>query len=382
MSFQLVLIWQHCGTQRNNRKSMVKENVLYTKTQFKKEFARLMEKTSIPNTFSQEESVKVLRELHDFVQPYIPSKLFRFRKCGIDELISFEQGNIPMCVADKFPDKYDSNVFYDYTTLLDRFSSAFSITMSNIVQIARSNPAAFPDSPIKSKLLELINSNTPDSEIVKTLRADYDGFIEHIKTEIQKQEVWPRNNSYTKIGCFTEKIDSKFMWDHYADGYKGFALEYDFRKWYELNVNLYPVIYSPQMLDATEMIDRICISDYVDSIQPEEAYKEVFELFKSQLHQQCPIDSMYFIKMYLYKDKAEYSHEREWRMLKIDRETLNQDFISIPDMGYLKAIYYGFDMEPRYKTHLRSTAKAKGIREYDVVLDRNSRKYSLKVVPL
>ena len=34
MSFQLVLIWQHCGIQRNNRKSMVIENVLYTKNQF------------------------------------------------------------------------------------------------------------------------------------------------------------------------------------------------------------------------------------------------------------------------------------------------------------------------------------------------------------
>ena len=47
-----------------------------------------------------------------------------------------------------------------------------------------------------------------------------------------------------------------------------------------------------------------------------------------------------------------------------------------------RVIYYGPDMEPRYKTHLRSIAKAKGIREYDVVLDRNSRKYSLKVVSL
>ena len=358
------------------------EKKSYTRMQFKKEFARLMEKTSIPNTFSQEESVKVLKELHDFVQPYIPAKLFRFRKCGIDELISYEQGSIPMCIAYKFPDKYDSNVFYDYKTLLDRFSTAFSTTMSYIVQIARSNPAAFPNSPIKSKLLELINSNTTDSEIVNSLRTDYDGFLEQMKSEIQKQEGWPRNNKYTKIGCFTEKIDSKFMWDHYADGYKGFALEYDFRKWYALNVNLYPVIYSPQMLDATEMIDRICITDYVDSIQPEEAYKEVFDIFKTQLHQFYPIDMMYFIKMYLYKDKADYSHEREWRMLKFDRESIDQDYISIPDMGYLKAIYYGPHMEARYKTHLRSIAKAKGIREYDVVLDRNSRKYSLKVVPL
>ena len=361
---------------------MMKEKVSYTRAQFKKEFARLMEMTSIPNNLLQEERVKIIRELHDFVQPYIPAKLFRFRKCGIDEVISYEQGIIPMCVANKFTDKYDSNVFYDYKTLSDRFSIAFSLAMSNIVQIARSNPAAFPDSPIKSKLLELINSNNTNNEIVNKLRADYNGFIEQMKSEIQKQEIWPRNSKYTKIGCFTERIDSKFMWDHYADGYKGFALEFDFRKWYELNVNLYPVIYSSQMLDATEMIDRICITDYVNNIQPEEAYKDVFELFKTQLHQQCPIDSMYFIKMYLYKDEAEYSHEREWRMLKIDNNSLNQDFISIPDMGYLKAIYYGPDMESRYKEHLRTIAKAKGIREYDVVLDRNSRKYSLKVVPL
>ena len=91
---------------------------------------------------------------------------------------------------------------------------------------------------------------------------------------------------------------------------------------------------------------------------------------------------MYFIKMYLYKDEAEYSHEREWRMLKIDKDSINQDFISIPDMGYLKAIYYGPDMESRYKEHIRTIAKAKGIKEYDVVLDRNSRNYNLKVVPL
>lgn len=358
------------------------EKVSYTKKQFKKEFAKLMETTSLPSTLSQEESVKVLRELHDFVQPFTPAKLFRFRKCGIDELISFEQGNIPMCVADKFSDKYDSNVFYDYRTLSDRFDNSFALTMTYIVQVTRNNPAAFPDSPVKSKILKLIDSNITDREIVNTLRTDYDGFLEQMKSEIQKQEVWPRNNRYTKIGCFTEKIDSKFMWDHYADGYKGFALEYDFRKWYALHVNLYPVVYSPQMLDATEMIDRICITDYVDSIQPEEAYKEVFDLFKTQLHQRCPIDSMYFIKMFLYKDKVEYSHEREWRMLKIDKDSINQDFISIHDMGYLKAIYYGPDMESRYKKHLRTIAKAKGIREYDVVLDRNSRKYSLKVVPL
>ena len=361
---------------------MNKEKGLYASMQFKKEFAKLLERTSIPNTLSQEESIKVLRELHDFVQPYIPAKLFRFRKCGIDELISFKQGTISMCIANKFPDKYDSTVFYDYKSLSDRFDYSFELVMSKIVQILRSNPSFFPDGPIKSKAMGLIDSDATDSEIVNTLRLDYDGYLEQMKSEIKKQEIWPRNSRYTKIGCFTEKIDSKFMWDHYADGYKGFALEYNFKKWYALNVNLYPVIYSTKMLDGTEMIDRICISDYVDSIQPEEAFKEVFELYKAQLHLCCPIDSMYYIKMYLYKDKAEYSHEREWRMLKFDTDTINQDYISISDMGYLQAIYYGPHMEQRYKAHLRTIAKEKDIKEYDVVLDKNSRKYSLKTVPL
>ena len=84
---------------------MNKENVLDTRKQFKKKFAKLMEETSMPNNLSQDETIKVLKELHDFVQPNIPAHLYRFRKCGIDEVISFEQGTIPMCIADMFPDK-------------------------------------------------------------------------------------------------------------------------------------------------------------------------------------------------------------------------------------------------------------------------------------
>ena len=104
---------------------MAKRKTSYTKSQFKKEFARLMATTSWPNNLPQEESTKVLRELDDLVLPHIPAKLFRFRKCGIDEVISFEQGTISMCVADKFSDKYDSNVYYNYHTLTERFEKSF-----------------------------------------------------------------------------------------------------------------------------------------------------------------------------------------------------------------------------------------------------------------
>ena len=51
-------------TRKGNVK-MNKGNTSYTKMQFKKEFARLMEKTSIPNTFSLEESIKVLTDYNN-----------------------------------------------------------------------------------------------------------------------------------------------------------------------------------------------------------------------------------------------------------------------------------------------------------------------------
>ena len=215
------------------------------KSQFKIEFAKLLDNTKTPSSLSQEEHIKALRKLHDFVQPHIPSKLFRFR-------ISFEQGTIQMCIAEKFSDIYDSNIFYDYKSLSDRIESSYILAMSNVVRILKNNPKGLPDSNVKNKILELINSNITDNEIINAVKIYYGKFIERIKSEIEKQEIWPRNNTLTKIGCFTERIDSKFMWDHYADGYKGFALEYDFRKWYMLDVNLYPIIYSNQMLDATK----------------------------------------------------------------------------------------------------------------------------------
>ena len=114
-------------------------------------------------------------------------------------------------------------------------------------------------------------------------------------------------------------------------------------------------------------------------------FNNVSKDIKKQYAATVPIDRLYYQKVYLYKDKAEYSHEKEWRLLDMEEfnsPEANEDFFAINDANCLKAIYYGPEMESRYKAHLRSIAKQKGIREYDVALDTNSRKYGLKVVPL
>lgn len=362
---------------------MSKEKVSYTRKQFKKEFAKLMERTSIPSNLSNEEIIKSYSNLFSFVEPFIPNKLFRFRKCDINSIISFEQNTIPVCAAYKFPDKYDSTVYYDHKTILQRARKAYDQLMPNILLILKSNPSALPSNPVTSKILELINSSKSNEEILELLWHDYEPLLSEWKDHITKQEQWPRANKATKIACFTETVKSKFMWDSYADGYTGFALEYDFRGWRALSQNnhavmLFPVIYSSQKMDATEMIDRLGGQDYM-------VFNNVSEDIKKQYAATVPIDRLYYQKVYLYKDKAEYFHEKEWRLLDMEEfnsPEANEDFFAINDANCLKAIYYGPEMESRYKAHLRSIAKQKGIREYDVALDTNSRKYGLKVVPL
>lgn len=58
------------------------------------------------------------------------------------------------------------------------------------------------------------------------------------------------------------------------------------------------------------------------------------------------------------------------------------DYATIPDLGCLKAIYYGPNMEKRYKKFIRIIAKEKKIAEYDVFVDEYDSNYELKIVPL
>lgn len=80
----------------------------------------------------------------------------------------------------------------------------------------------------------------------------------------------------------------------------------------------------------------------------------------------------------MYKDKEEYAHEREWRILYYD-EKASEDYLELPDQGCLKAVYYGPDIKKEDYESLHEIALKKGIKEYRVSIDNNSRKYSLMI---
>ena len=56
--------------------------------------------------------------------------------------------------------------------------------------------------------------------------------------------------------------------------------------------------------------------------------------------------------------------------------------INISDRKSVKAIYYGPDIEKRYKSHLRKVAQLRGLEEYDVSVDLDNPNFELKLTKL
>jgi hypothetical protein len=354
--------------------------------EFREEFQRLLESTYIPTVGDRAENGKKMDDFLNYAFQNIPEKLYRYRQC--DEkgysLDSFKYGTISVCNAKRFSDKYDSRVYVDREKILKELKDGFNHAIPDLLlkEIRQKNPML--KSERAANICHDMECGLSDQEIIdKIIKEQYADFIHEIETDMKSREFRFRGSEKTaKIGCFTENVQSKFMWDHYAGGYTGFALEYNLKEFvykhqfYKQQSNpdtfayVFPVIYSDEMPDVTD--------DESNAYMREKSLKEEWMRSWAHLYHSIPLNALHMYKPYLYKDRAEYAHEKEWRMIYYDSEN-KDDFSLIPDMNCLKAIYYGPDISEDNKAKLHKIAKEKGIAEYDVSFDLDSRAYGLKV---
>lgn len=347
---------------------------------FREEFQKLLESTYIPTVGDDAEIGKKLDDFLNIAFQNIPEKLYRYRQCDEKDysLDSFKQGTISLCNANRFSDKYDSRVYVDKEIILKELKDGFKGAISDLLKhIRQKNPMVKPESA--TEICYLMECGLSDQEIIdKMIKKQYTDFIKGIESDMKSREYRFRGSENTaKIGCFTESVQSKFMWDHYAGGYTGFALEYNLKEFiYKKQINqdiftyVFPVIYTDQMPDVT--------IDESNAYMREKSRNEEWMKRWAPFYHSVPLNALHIFKPYLYKDKAEYAHEREWRIIHYDFENTD-DFLLIPDMNCLKAIYYGPDISADNKEKLHEIAMNKGIAENDVSFDLDSRAYSLKV---
>lgn len=348
-------------------------------TDCREKFKQLLENTYVSLEWKEERIYNEMMSFLEKVYSIIPDKLYRYRRINEYTAKSFESGTITLCKAKCFSDKYDSMIYVDVEKEIESMKEGFNKALQDIYEhIKQKDPLVRPEKA--TKLCYYIEQGMTEQEAIRrVIDEDYGSYINEVEQDLKQRESRFRDSERTaRIACFTESVQSKFMWDTYAGGYSGFALEYNLKEllFNCLNKNLpayvFPVIYTDERPDLTIDESNLCVI----SRAYEQGQIKDLGFFRPFVYPNLLSPH----KPFLYKDKEEYGHEKEWRILYYDEKS-SEDYVELPDDGCLKAIYYGMDTNMDDIDKLHQIALKKGIREYRVAIDDSSRKYSLKVTP-
>ena len=177
------------------------------------------------------------------------------------------------------------------------------------------------------------------------------------------------NSTNGFIACFSETVKSITMWSHYADSHKGFVLEYNLQALDrqcdtcerkntcndKVIHYLFPVIYDSKRYDGTFFVENY-----------------LGESFGLYTHIS---DVMFYTKAALHKS-PQWQYEKEWRLFLSKSNSAGLSSLNIHARPI--AIYYGCDISDINKKILSGMAKEKGLKEYQMYIDAQSERYTMK----
>lgn len=342
----------------------------------KRIFKEILEKVSIPETLSQEEWKASLSPIIEYTYSIMPSQLFRYRPCNEMQFDAFNNDRIYAVNAQMFNDPYDCLIRYNKDYLYNSINQETSIEAIKKLRDHLNNGGQLPElweslyGEERVKVIKNIIRNTTEESLERQASAfelNKKDFLNKIDIILKQSEEFLRHNTF--IACFSETVKSITMWSHYADSHKGFVLEYDFKNLnYRCNTciqrdicndriihNLYPIIYNNRRYDATSFV---------------EYYLGLSLGLNAKIN-----DKMYYIKAALYKSH-QWQYEKEWRLFLNKNSSIKSSCLYIQIKP--KAIYYGNNISTINKKILGDMAKTKGIKEYQMYIDTQSDRYTMK----
>lgn len=339
-------------------------------------------KTLIPTDLSQSEESVIHGEIFKKCHIATPSDLFRYRSCSEYSFDALEKDQFILMKPTLFNDPYDSLIYVDKSAIINGLKKDEKENEQSLIILDKlKTDEQFRQSQIEllgEKFVNYFSNATPfkdqdDYSFHKELSSKFfSKFIDNLTT-LSLASL--KQSSY--VGCLSGKIDSILMWSHYAQNHEGFALCYDFKSRYAIDVGshkyigsefidkkLFPVRYSKERFDATYYVEHNFIYNFYT------------------MHG-IPFDHPFFDKLFYYKillfKSTEWQYEHDWRIIKqsnLDCDDKKPD-ISIIENIRPKSIYLGTNINPINKKRLLSIAKQKQIKVYEMKLENFSKEYSL-----
>lgn len=191
-------------------------------------------------------------------------------------------------------------------------------------------------------------SNSNNSKLVDT----FEQLDDELK-EMNEKLAEDIDNMY-RVGSLCTDNKNSLMWSHYADGHKGFCVEYDFNAYSDEleNCAILPVIYEKERVKFPWIV---AFSDEVEDeeLKTKAAYTQILSL--------------------LTKDDI-WKYENEWRVISPCCMSTNEN-IKMPPIS---CIYVGALCNIEDKMKLYKIAKEKNIPIKQMVIDRGEYKLHVK----
>ena len=329
----------------------------------KNEFIKLLEHTKIPGTCM--DATPYLQPIGSALMEIMPVPLYRFRSVNEYSLSAFDNDLIFFSRAKDFNDPYDtlltSPSFEEIMSCTTESIATIMNTFQDYLLQGMEIPQNIKDLFSPSLLDQMVNFMKMQLEAVKggemaepnwdDIRAKLKNMVVNFANDLRDSE------SYA---CFSESITSSTMWAHYADYHKGFALSYDMKSLVLSKPNglmILPVIYSDVRYDATNLLGW-----------------GTAQMLGLPMNRNDRLDK---IKSALYKS-SDWAYEKEWRLINsVDQGCSHPSFKYAP-IG----IYYGSRISEINKKILHNIAVEKGLKEYEMQIDRSSSDYEMKIKPL
>ncbi len=157
------------------------------------------------------------------------------------------------------------------------------------------------------------------------------------------------------VCCFSANLKGSYMWDRFAEGHKGFCLEF-----------------TPHFLNLSSNPRKV-------------EYREL-PVTADEFCRQCFIrkDETFLTHICTSKSKA-YEHEQEWRLFQKEgtldeKRPIERGFLVKYDPSDLKAIYLGAKLSEDNKQQLKEHLSYPPLKFYEMQVSPDS--YEMKVIPL
>lgn len=352
-------------------------------------YRQILEKTIVPAGLSSEETASRYKEVNDYIESFLPRKLYRFRRCNERNIDAFYYDKLWFSSGIMMNDDYDARLYYDRGQLQTWLDSLR--TSDGVLRVLGD---IFSHNGLPSEMEQMIPGITtfidslkllPKENIIKISELLVHMLAENMDNELKRNTEWVQRMS--KFACFSERIDSAMMWGQYSDCSTGFAVEYDIRDsitTYDIPeeptlkiwTKLMPVSYSKRRMDGTDY------SKYLFQIRVLRTIAQIRGMVIPELIEYimvpCP-DEFMTTKLAIAKSD-EWKNEKEWRMFYISESRTE----GICNYSYViqkpSAVYLGRKISDINRKIIVDIARDKEIPIYHMELNDSDNRYKLRII--